>query len=734
MTSNPTPQPPRTRVRPMAQEVERGSKTPLSTRWGGVAAGRGGAIFETILRGYASILFSDRKLIGFIALLATFFHVKAGLFGIFAVVLANALASLLGVHRDKIRKGLIGFNALLVGLSFSYYYAFAPASLFILFIAIVLLVFANIALDHIFGYFFNLPVLSIPFVLVSSISYLAFYNYDAGVLQKTEPLWLDVFFPDVHRYIVYYLKSLGAIFFQSSPWAGLLIMCALLLASRLSFALSLLGFFTGVLFHVTLKGDMNDLTGGLVAFNYILTAIALGGIFLVPGPAAFAIAILATLATATVASFVKIFFVSFNMPVLTLPFALVTLLFVYCIKLLYNKKLRAVDFLPGSPEHNLDFFLSRQGRFGDVGLDIRLPFWGKWQVSQGYNGKFTHQSEWFASLDFMALGEDERSLRRGREQGVEDYYTFGLPVLAVAAGTVRKVIQHLEDNKPGEMNIRENWGNLVLIQHGPALFSLLCHLKKNSVIVKEGDYVLAGTKLGLAGNSGRSAEPHLHLHFQATPEIGSATVPVAFTQYIRHNGVAKIEFNSTPREGETIANLTADFNLKTFFSLAPGQEMHVQLSSPDGKIQQEHWEVKIDFLGSRYIENRSGDRLMYAASNDWFAALDYAGSRHSALFHLLIAYYRVPFAAASFACEERISYKYFTRWLTRIARDLVLPFTDRVSFRWSAEPAASGTLRFKIANGARAIMQTSADYRGDFPGTIEIEKSGAMWKLSRVAA
>ena len=651
------------------------------------------SVIDSILRGYASILFSDRRLIGLLALLATFFHVKAGLFGIFAVILANALASLLGVHRDKIRKGLIGFNALLVGLSFSYYYAFTPASLFILFIAVVLLVFVNIALDHIFGYFFNLPVLSIPFVLVSSISYLAFYNYDAGVLQKSEPLWLDAYFPDVHRYIVYYLKSLGAIFFQSSPWAGLLIMCALLLASRLSFALSLLGFFTGVLFHVTLKGDMNDLTGGLVAFNYILTAIALGGIFLIPGPAAFAIAILATLATATVASFVKIFFVSFNMPVLTLPFALVTLLFVYCIKLLYNKKLRAVDFLPGSPEHNLDFFLSRQGRFGDVGLDIRLPFWGKWQVSQGYHGKFTHQSEWFASLDFMALGEDERSLRRGREQGVEDYYTFGLPVLAVAAGTVRKVIQHLDDNKPGEMNIRENWGNLVLIQHGPALFSLLCHLKKNSVIVKEGDYVLAGTKLGLAGNSGRSAEPHLHLHFQATPEVGSATVPVAFTQYIRHNGVAKIEFNSTPREGEVIANLAADFNLKTFFSLAPGQEMQVQLVSPDGKTQHEHWEVKIDFLGSRYIENRSGDRLMYAASNDWFAALDYAGSRHSALFHLFVAYYRVPFAAVSFASEERISYKYFTRWLTRIARDLVLPFTDRVAFRWSAEPATGGRSR-----------------------------------------
>ncbi len=694
----------------------------------------GGYWFDSILRGYASILFSDRKLIGFLALLATFFHMKAGLFGIFAVVLANLLASLLGVHRDKIRKGLIGFNALLVGLSFSYYYAFTPASLFILFIAVVLLVFVNIALDHIFGYFFNLPVLSIPFVLVSSISYLAFYNYDTAVLQKSEAFWLDGYFPEVHRYITYYLKSLGAIFFQSSPWAGLLIMAALLIASRVSLALSLLGFFTGVLFHVALKGDLNDLTGGLVAFNYILTAIALGGIFLIPGPAAFGIAILATLATATVASFVKIFFVSFNMPVLTLPFAMVTLLFVYCIKLLYNKNLRAVDFLPGSPEHNLDFFLSRQGRFGDVGLDIRLPFWGKWQVSQGYNGRHTHQAEWFASLDFMALGEESQSLRRGREQGVEDYYTFGLPALAVAAGTVRKVVQHLDDNKPGEMNIRENWGNLVLIQHGPALFSLLCHLKKNSLVVKEGDYVLAGTKLGLAGNSGRSAEPHLHLHFQSTPEIGSATVPVAFTQYIRHNGVAKIKFNSTPREGEAIANLAADFNLRAFFSLAPGQEMQVQLASPEGKLLHEHWEVKIDFLGTRYIENHSGDRLMYAASNDWFAALDYAGSRHSALFHLFVAYYRVPFAAIAFACEERISYKYFTHLFSRLARDLLLPFTDRVAFRWSAEPATNGPLRFKISNGARILMQTTADCRGEFPGNIQIEKSGAAWLLTRVAS
>lgn len=690
------------------------------------------SLVDSTLRSYSAILFSDRRSIGILTLAGTFFNWKAGVFGIFAILTANLSARLIGVHEDKIKKGLIGFNALLLGLSFSYYYLMSPSTLIILFIAVMLLIYVNIAFDHIFAYFFNLPALSIPFVLVSSISFLAFYNYDGAALVKTEPLGIDSLFPEVHRYFIYYLKSLGAIFFQSSPWAGLVIFAALLISSRIAVLLSFLGFFTGLFFHVALKGDMNDMTGGLVAFNYILTAVALGGIFLVPGPAAFLLSVVAVLATATVASFIKIFFVSFNMPVLTLPFALVTLLFLYCTKLLYNKKLKPVDFLPGSPEHNLDFFLSRQGRFGDIGLDIRLPFWGKWKVSQGYHGEFTHQAEWFASLDFMAVGEDGKAIRKQQTATIDDYYTFGLPVLAVAGGTVRKVVQHLDDNPTGEMNLRENWGNLVLIQHGNTLFSLICHLKKNSVLVKEGDYVLAGAKLAQAGNSGRSVEPHIHLHFQATPEIGSATVPIPFTQYVLHNGTSKIRFNATPAEGEVLANLTPDFNLKNFFLLAPGQNFTVALENSVGKDATEEWSVKVDFLGTRFIENEHGDRLLYAVSNDWFAVLDYAGRANSALYLAFTAFYRVPFAASAFSYAERISHKHFTRLPLRILKDIALPFTERVSLVWNATP--SGTqISSKITAGDRALSNTTAELTGSFPGIITTEKDGTTWKLSRAA-
>jgi len=684
-------------------------------------------IVDSTLRSYASILFSDRRLIGAIALAATFFNWRAGVFGLVALLAANALAMLLGVHEDKIKKGLIGFNALLLGLSFSYYYALAPTTFIILLVAVAFLVFVNIVLDHIFGYFFNLPALSIPFVIVSSISYLAFYNYYGALLQKNPALPIDAFFPDFNLYVSYYFRSLGAIFFQSSPWAGLMIMVALLISSRLAFLLSLLGFASGAIFHTALKGDLNDMTGGLVAFNYILTCIAVGGIFLVPGPRVFAIAIVATLATATVASFIKIFFVTFNMPVLTLPFALVTLTVIYAIKLVQNPKIRPVDFLPGSPEHNLEYFSSRQGRFGESGLDIRLPYLGKWKVSQGYHGKHTHRDLWYASLDFMAVGgEEANAVRKNQSSDIEDYYTFGLPVLATASGTVRRVVAHVEDNAAGEMNLKDNWGNLVLIQHAPLLFSMVCHLKKNSIVVKEGDHVVAGARLASAGNSGRSDIPHIHLHFQATPEIGSATIPIPFTQFAATNGTQKTRFNSVPNENEIVMNLTNDFNLKSFFSLAPGQEFLICVEEPSGHKIEELWQIRVDFLGSRYIESSSGDKLVYTQANDWFACLDYSGRKSGGLYMTYLAYYRVPFTTTQQLFSERISYKTFTSLPMRIVKDILLPFTSRVALEWQAS-CGDG----KIASKIPGVAETQTNLMGAFPGTIDATVKGKSWRISR---
>lgn len=67
-----------------------------------------------------------------------------------------------------------------------------------------------------------------------------------------------------------------------------------------------------------------------------------------------------------------------------------------------------------------------------------------------------------------------RKIRKGKDDTLEDFYTYGLTVLAPCAGRVIKVIKHLEDNKLGEVDTKNNWGNLVVIEHTP--FCILIYL------------------------------------------------------------------------------------------------------------------------------------------------------------------------------------------------------------------------------------------------------------------
>jgi murein DD-endopeptidase MepM/ murein hydrolase activator NlpD len=54
------------------------------------------------------------------------------------------------------------------------------------------------------------------------------------------------------------------------------------------------------------------------------------------------------------------------------------------------------------------------------------------------------------------------------------------------------------------------YGNFVVIDHGNGYKTLYAHMLNNSVIVKAGQRVTQGQKLGLMGSTGRSTGTHLH--------------------------------------------------------------------------------------------------------------------------------------------------------------------------------------------------------------------------------
>ena len=96
----------------------------------------------------------------------------------------------------------------------------------------------------------------------------------------------------------------------------------------------------------------------------------------------------------------------------------------------------------------------------------------------------------------------------GKRLQAADYWMFGEPVYSMTEGKVVSVVTDQPDNNGGEYGSQ---GNSVTVETEDGYYAFYTHFKKDSISVKEGQNVRAGTKLGLAGNSGMSTEPHLHV-------------------------------------------------------------------------------------------------------------------------------------------------------------------------------------------------------------------------------
>lgn len=150
---------------------------------------------------------------------------------------------------------------------------------------------------------------------------------------------------------------------------------------------------------------------------------------------------------------------------------------------------------------------------------LQLPFKGCWftywggdTIDRNYHRIDTAQKYAF---DFTGYGKDGRSFT-GDELKNEDYYAFGQDVLAPADGIIIEAVTGIRDNVPKQTNRFAIGGNYLLIKHTEHEYSFIGHLQQGSTLVKAGDKVKGGQKLGACGNSGNSSEPHIHYHLQDT--------------------------------------------------------------------------------------------------------------------------------------------------------------------------------------------------------------------------
>jgi murein DD-endopeptidase MepM/ murein hydrolase activator NlpD len=154
--------------------------------------------------------------------------------------------------------------------------------------------------------------------------------------------------------------------------------------------------------------------------------------------------------------------------------------------------------------------------------------WGGRTLEQNYHAATRDQR--FA-YDLVAVVDS--SDRSGSGRLNTDYYAFGKPIVAPAAGKVVEAVDGVADNVPGQSNPGQPAGNHVVLDLGNGEFGLLAHFKKGTLRVKTGQAIAAGDTLGLCGNSGNSSQPHLHFHLQNGPKLfGADGLPAPFTDFV----------------------------------------------------------------------------------------------------------------------------------------------------------------------------------------------------------
>jgi len=150
-------------------------------------------------------------------------------------------------------------------------------------------------------------------------------------------------------------------------------------------------------------------------------------------------------------------------------------------------------------------------------MDVHLPLGrGAYCVLQGGDGPMVSPTHAKGALgeqtavDLVRLGDLGGRGTKLVPRALEEFASFGAPVVAPCDGDVVSVESALPDQPAGRPDPTHPSGNHVVVRCESGLVKL-AHLQHESVKVAVGKRVKPGQELARMGSSGDAAEPHLHM-------------------------------------------------------------------------------------------------------------------------------------------------------------------------------------------------------------------------------
>ncbi|MCE2571326.1 M23 family metallopeptidase [Motilimonas eburnea] len=176
-----------------------------------------------------------------------------------------------------------------------------------------------------------------------------------------------------------------------------------------------------------------------------------------------------------------------------------------------NSRQAILDVMPAAPgqwrfQYQYSFTPGSFNPNYDANYAYQVPFslTQTTQVSQGFNGAFTHSEPHSRYAIDIPLPE-------------------GTPVLAARAGVVVEVVEN--NTGAATADFAKTKANVVRLAHDDGSMTVYAHLKTFSSKVRVGQRVNKGQTLALSGNTGFSTGPHLHFAVQINQAGELVAVP-----------------------------------------------------------------------------------------------------------------------------------------------------------------------------------------------------------------
>ncbi len=295
-------------------------------------------LLGSLLRGAGQAMLANNPIAGALALaglgVTSAWLLVCSLVGL---VVGTLFAMALGVNAKAIRAGLMGYNGLLLGGAMSVTMGggdWNARALGFIFFGALFTVVAVLALGNAWASLYGAPAFTFPFIvitwlLVACMHCTTYFQPVAGLLPQ-----LGAGLPIVHvtptagEFFASWMSGCGQIYIAGSPYSGALIVGGMFFYSRVSAIALMIGSLIGLAAAYMFGASSAAIQAGLWGYNPALLMIAMFGVFFVPSPKTFVLAVVGSFMSCFLSGALYVVLRPLGVPQLTFAFSFTALCFV----------------------------------------------------------------------------------------------------------------------------------------------------------------------------------------------------------------------------------------------------------------------------------------------------------------------------------------------------------------------------------------------------------------------